>query len=1611
MKKLYVFILMFIVGIGVVACVPKTTTETSTTSPITAAPTTAVPTTVTTVVTTVVTEAPDVTLPIFTGIADAVIYAGDPFSVLAGIAALDDRDGTITDRIVVSGDYDIATPGTYTITYTVSDNAGNEAIAYRELRVREALLNSFYIVNGDFSDPLEAPWGQWAGDGGACTTTIVDGVLVYDVTAIGSLTYSNQFSQVDRIVETGKIYQLTFMAKADDVRPLKVQLEDRSDYTLYWNTTVDLTTDWETYTFAFEVTLPSITTGKLGFFLGNIGTTSVATTVYLDNIVITELEELPGDHTAPVMSGLAPYTVELGLPFDSMAGVSVTDDYDLMINANDIVVTGSVNVNVVGVYTLTYTVEDESGNVSTVERQVTVSTTPPTSVFVVPNPDFSVNQTVSSNDGWLWKTGGNLTAAFTAQISGGEATIEVTNLGDVSYGVQFYLLNRLVEQGRTYQITFDAKVDTPRPIQVVLENGSYARQFDYTFNVTTSWQTFTIEYYHANATMNNGKFGFFLGLVGTTSVTTTIHLDNVIITAVPTVIDNTDPVISGADDITIELDSTFDPLYGITVSDDRDMSLTVLDIVLTGDDLLDTSVEGDYTITYTLTDASGNETTVSRVVSVREGTAPSTLVVANGDFQKDQFVPVSDDGWFWKTGTGGAFTATIDNGIAQINVTNIGLVPHGVQFYQTNRITVQDTVYIITFSAKADMPRPIKLIMENGSTYARLLDVDVYLTTEWQTFTVEFNYTIPGITNAKFGFFLGAVLESSVPTTIYLDNVSIVTADSVTDIVAPSIIGASDLILVQNATFDPLLGVTIWDFNDKVLTKSDLVVTGTVDSATLGEYQLTYSLTDASGNVTTLLRNVTVVASGQESTFTLVNADFEIPQAVSVTENGWYWKINGTGAFTAGIADGIATVDVTALGTVPYGVQFYQQNRVLESGSMYKITFSAKADIARDLQLAVEGGASGTTRLFDQNFNITTEWATYTTTVCFGNQFSFNNGKFGLYLGLVSANSVVTTFYFDNFVIELIGYVDDTSAPIIVGATNTTILKDAVFNPLTNVVIYDLYDRILSVSDIVITGDQITDTDGVYTFDSSVAGIYTVTYTLTDKAGNETVINRIVTVNETAPVNTFVVPNADFEIEQLVSDLAGWSWKTGTGGAFTLAIQNGQVEVDVTNIGLVPHGVQLNLLNRSIVQNTIYKITFSAKADDPRPIKMVVENGSTYARLLDVDVYLTNGWVTYTAYFAYNSASIANAKFAFFLGAVLDDSVPTKIYIDNITVEIVSAVSDTQAPSIYGVDNSIVKLGETFDPMLGVTVWDQLDTTLLASHIKVTGTVDTSVAGDYSLTYTVRDASGNVGTFVRVITVSETLLPQAFTLTNGDFETPQTVPYPEPAMAGWGWKINGTGAFTVNIADGVAAINVTALGTVPYGVQFYQQNRTYESGNMYKITFMAKADIARPIQVAFEGGATGTTRLWDQIFNITTEWETYTAYICLPKTFSFENGKLGFYMGLVGTTSVTTTIYLDDVVTELVGYVVDTKDPFIVGATDVAIAVDAVFNPLSGVSVFDILDKTITTADIVITGDQITDTDGVYTFNSSIAGIYTVTYSLTDKSGNEVVIVRTVTVS
>ena len=148
-------------------------------------------------------------------------------------------------------------------------------------------VDSSLVANGDFSQPFEDAWELWFGDGGISTATIVDGVLVFDITNIGNNWWSNHFYQTGLTLTQGVTLSLTFEARADLARTIVVKLED-ANFHGYIDENVDITTEWATYTFDFYMSMPTRTDGKLIFAAGNMwdrgAATGVVATIYIDNV-------------------------------------------------------------------------------------------------------------------------------------------------------------------------------------------------------------------------------------------------------------------------------------------------------------------------------------------------------------------------------------------------------------------------------------------------------------------------------------------------------------------------------------------------------------------------------------------------------------------------------------------------------------------------------------------------------------------------------------------------------------------------------------------------------------------------------------------------------------------------------------------------------------------------------------------------------------------------------------------------------------------------------------------------------------------------------------------------------------------------------------------------------------------------------------------------------------------------------------------------------------------------------------------------------------------------------------------------------------------------------
>lgn len=102
---------------------------------------------------------------------------------------------------------------------------------------------------------------------------------------------------------------------------------------------------------------------------------------------VTENGLEPIYNAAPVFHGLTEKTIMKGDSFEKLEGIRVTDDHDRTIDNNQIVVTGEVNTNKAGYYTLVYKVTDSWGRSTEETRRVFVRPLAENNKIILKNSD------------------------------------------------------------------------------------------------------------------------------------------------------------------------------------------------------------------------------------------------------------------------------------------------------------------------------------------------------------------------------------------------------------------------------------------------------------------------------------------------------------------------------------------------------------------------------------------------------------------------------------------------------------------------------------------------------------------------------------------------------------------------------------------------------------------------------------------------------------------------------------------------------------------------------------------------------------------------------------------------------------------------------------------------------------------------------------------------------------------------------------------------------------------------------------------------------------------------------------------------------------------------
>jgi len=599
---------------------------------------------------------------------------------------------------------------------------------------------------------------------------------------------------------------------------------------------------------------------------------------------------VPTVNAAPVitLTGNAEITLECATSYIE-PGFSAFDEEDGDLT-NDVIVSGTVDSNTPGDYVITYSVTDSEGATTEVFRTVTVEDTA-APVITLQGGTVTVQCGGVLNDPGATASdicAGNISSAI---VVSGEVDLGTPGSYTLTYNVSDPSGNAAAPVTRTVNV-----VDSTPPVVTLLGPPALNVECSVNFNdpgatATDACAGNVTPSIVVTGTVNTSTPGTY---TLTYRATDPSGNQSAPVTRTVTVVDTTLPTISfvqGNVQLSVECGQTYvDP--GATATDTCAGALTVsIDT-----SAVDTSTAGTYVVSYSAVDPSGNERVRTREVQVVDTTAPvitligaNPLIVECGETYQDPgatandvcagSVDVSVDSSAVNMGTPGLYT-----------VTYTAVDPSGNESQLTRSVEVRDTTApVITLNGEATVT------LECADEYvdAGATAVDSCAGDVSSDIVVENNVdvTTPGAYTVTYSVADAFGNSSSEVRTVIVANTS-----------SPviSLVGEAE-VTVECAEAYEELGATAIDVCDGDLSEA-IEISGTVDTAVPGTYEITYTVSDPDGNEAEPVVRVVTVVDTTAPVITLIGPEF-----VSVTCDEPYVD---AGATALDSCDGIVAVTV-----------------------------------------------------------------------------------------------------------------------------------------------------------------------------------------------------------------------------------------------------------------------------------------------------------------------------------------------------------------------------------------------------------------------------------------------------------------------------------------------------------------------------------------------------------------------------------------------------------------------------------------------------------------------------------------------------------------------------
>ncbi|PEL37632.1 cell wall anchor protein [Bacillus toyonensis] len=565
------------------------------------------------------------------------INVGDKFDPMAGVSAIDEKDGDITSKIKVEGNVDTSKPGTYEVTYSVTNSKGLTIVRKQPVKVKETegTKNEAPVLTVPFSTTLHVG-EEFDPMAGVSATDKEDGNLTNKVKYKGNVDTSKpgkyivEYWVIDSKGVNATATRSVIVKENEETPDMEPKLTAPTKTTINVGDKFDpmagvKAIDNEDGNITSKVTVDgNVDTSKPGTYELTYTVLDSKGHKVTTKQTVTVKQTVETKNEAPVLTVPAEATINIGIgdKFDPMSGVSATDKEDGDITSK-VTVDGSVDTSKPGTYQLTYTVSDSNGHTVTAKQTVTVKQkveskdevpvlTVPAEATINIEDKFDPMSGVSATD----KEDGDITSKVTV-----DGSVNASKPG--TYELTYTVLD---SKGHTViakqTVTVKQKVETTNeapvltvPFTTTLRVGE---AFDPMAGVTASDKedgnlTNKIKYKGNVDTSKPGKYIVEYWVVDSKGVNTTATQSVIVKENEET--PDMEPKLTVPTRTTINVGDKFNPLSGVKAIDNEDGDITDK---VTVDGSVDASKPGTYELTYTVSDSKGHTVTAKQTVTVKQ---------------------------------------------------------------------------------------------------------------------------------------------------------------------------------------------------------------------------------------------------------------------------------------------------------------------------------------------------------------------------------------------------------------------------------------------------------------------------------------------------------------------------------------------------------------------------------------------------------------------------------------------------------------------------------------------------------------------------------------------------------------------------------------------------------------------------------------------------------------------------------------------------------------------------------------------------------------------------------------------------------------------------------